>query len=307
MSGEFVRETADFVGVEGNRLAATVYRPPPLEVHANKKSAPVLFMHGGGQTRHSWDGPARQIATMGKTAITVDARGHGESEWVKSRNYTFHHYSQDLCALASQVDERYGQMDIPCVVVGASMGGISAMLAQATDNGASSKPLFSAIVLVDITPRMARSGVDRIMGFMADGLRNGFDSVEEAAAAVAAYLPNRKKPKSLAGLQKNLRRRNDGKWVWHWDPAFIDGENNITSGRVSRQHTLVEAARKISVPTLLIRGGKSELVTREAAQEFLQLVPHARYVDVSGAGHMVAGDENDIFADAVLGFLSDFE
>ena len=63
--------------------------------------------------------------------------------------------------------------------------------------------------------------------------------------------------------------------------------------------------RALTVPTLLVRGRVSDLLSEEGAQEFLQLAPHARLVDVTGAGHMVAGDRNDLFNDAVVGFLDE--
>ena len=66
---------------------------------------------------------------------------------------------------------------------------------------------------------------------------------------------------------------------------------------------MVEASRRIKIPALLVRGGSSELVKEAHAKEFLELVPHADYVDVSGARHMVAGDRNDHFSAAVLSFI----
>lgn len=285
----------EFTGAEGNQLAASRYKP-----ESDHGFPPALLMHGGGQTRHSWKGAAQQLATKGFDAYTVDARGHGASAWLESQNYTFRAYRDDLLALAEQITAEQGRRPI---LIGASMGGISGMLAQAERTDGPS--IFNAIVLVDITPRMASSGVDKIISFMAAKMREGFATVEEAADAVAHYMPNRKRPKSLDGLQKNLRQKNDGRWYWHWDPAFVDGPKNIMLGGEAAQDMLTEAVRKIDVPALLVRGGQSELVTQDAADEFLKLVPHAKYVDVTDAGHMVAGDKNDIFASAVIGFLEE--
>ncbi|NKB53638.1 MAG: alpha/beta fold hydrolase [Rhizobiaceae bacterium] len=290
-------ETVQLVGSEGNQLAASVYRSD------NDGSNPViLMMHGGGQTRHSWDGAARQLAVRGNTVVTVDARGHGDSEWVTSENYRFQDHRDDLRCIAGQVSKQFCAGNRAPVVVGASMGGLSALLTQA-DEKIGTAPLFSAIVLVDITPRMQASGVDKILGFMSKDMRHGFANIDEAGEAIATYLPNRARPRSLDGLAKNLRQKSDGRWYWHWDPAFVDGDNNIMTGRSNRHEVLLDAAKQITVPTLLVRGGKSELVTQEAATEFLQHVPHAKYVDVTDAGHMVAGDRNDVFAQAVIEFL----
>lgn len=286
----------EFTGSTGNRLIASEWVP-----QTTKPGRPaILFMHGGGQTRHSWQNAAAHMASMGLWTLTVDARGHGESEWVPDGDYTFARFRDDLRALADMLKEQ--TRGVPPVIVGASMGGISAMLAQelgSVDGG----PLFSAIVLVDITPSMERSGVDRIIGFMSANVDRGFESVEAAADVIAAYLPNRKRPKSNAGLRKNLRERADGRWYWHWDPAFVKGVQSVESGSSERRDALIAAASKIDVPTLLVRGQQSELVSEEAVREFLELVPHAQFADVTGAGHMVAGDRNDVFADAVSDFL----
>ncbi len=295
------QEVVEFVGAEGNRLVATLYRG---DRDSDPDKPPILLMHGGGQTRHSWQGAAKLFAERGNLAITVDARGHGDSEWVSSQNYTFEHYSDDLVSLTTEVNQRYGSNGGSPVLVGASMGGISAMMAQAGDVPSGRKAEFSAIVLVDITPRMEPTGVDKILGFMSRDMRAGFADVQSAADAIAEYLPGRNRPKSLNGLSKNLRRRDDGRWYWHWDPAFLDGPNTIQTRNTERGTILTQAVQTISVPTLLVRGAKSELVTPEAAEEFVQLVPHAEYVDVSDAGHMVAGDRNDVFASAVAAFLT---
>ena len=291
-------ETVEFLGSENNRLVGSYFRAS----HSAPRQT-VLLMHGGGQTRYSWQNAARQLAKAGYDAITLDARGHGESEWPEKKHYSFEYFRDDLHHVASHLRGKTGH---PPILIGASLGGISAILAQDAARAEGDKePLFAAIVLVDITPRMALSGVVRILSFMADKMHDGFASIEEAAEAVAAYLPNRQRPRSQDGLAKNLRQREDGRWYWHWDPAFVSGPQDITKGSFIGFDALTAAAATISVPTLLVRGGKSELVTTEAAEEFLTLVPHARFTDGSGAGHMVAGDKNDVFAGAVLEFLSE--
>jgi pimeloyl-ACP methyl ester carboxylesterase len=141
---------------------------------------------------------------------------------------------------------------------------------------------------------------------MMERMESGFASVEEAAAAVAAYNPHRPPPSDLSGLKRNLRQRPDGRWVWHWDPRFLSGqEGSVDETRVSLlpPERLEAAARALRLPTLLVRGRMSDVLSEEGAREFLEFVPHAEYVDVAGAGHMVAGDRNDIFNDAILRFL----
>lgn len=292
---EDMKTKADFTGASGNRLLADVHAPRG-EVHGN----PVLLLHGGGQTRHAWGGAARRIADAGHMAFTLDQRGHGDSAWVEDKGYAFDDYAADAVAVCRQITTQSGKLP---VLVGASLGGISGLMAEHLGGPG----LLAGLVLVDITPHMDADGVSRIQGFMAARMREGFATLEEAADAIAAYLPNRAPRRSLDGLAKNLRQGDDGRYRWHWDPAFIDGPRSINHGSETGQQRLVEAARGLEIPVLLVRGQQSELVTEEAVQAFREMVPHADFVDVSGAGHMVAGDRNDAFNDAISGFLDKLE
>ncbi|MBM4270209.1 MAG: alpha/beta hydrolase [Deltaproteobacteria bacterium] len=248
---------------------------------------PVLLLHGGGQTRHSWSDTAVSLNEDGWRVVNLDQRGHGDSDWAPGRQYAFADYAEDV----RRVVPALGQ---PPVLVGASLGGLASLLAESL-----SEPPFSrGLVLVDVATRMEPDGVTRILDFMRSH-PDGFETLEECADAVAAYNPHRPRPKDPRGLERNLRRGEDGRWRWHWDPGFV-GIDRRTAERDFQIHA---AARALRVPTLLVRGKLSDLLSEEGAREFLTLVPHARFVDVSGAGHMVAGDNNDVFTEAVRRFL----
>jgi pimeloyl-ACP methyl ester carboxylesterase len=153
---------------------------------------------------------------------------------------------------------------------------------------------------------MDQSGANRIHTFMADRMKSGFESLDEVADMIAEYNPHRPRPTDLNGLRTNLRRRGD-RWYWHWDPKFISDTASLPPSEVSdvdRLHAAVETILAAGVPMLLVRGQVSDLVSQERADEFLARFPNVEFVDVQGAGHMVAGDRNDIFADAVLDFLT---
>ncbi len=281
-------ERLEFSGADANRLAADRF---------GDRGLPVILLHGGGQTRHSWDAAAERIAAIGHVVYSVDQRGHGQSEWVPSGAYAFADFGADLVELCAAVKTLHGARP---VVVGASLGGFAGMLAE----GALEPGSMSALVLVDITPRIDPGGVDKIIGFMGERVEDGFASVEEAADAISRYLPGRNKPSDLSGLAKNLRLHADGRYRWHWDPKFLRTKQMETAEERQRvQDRFVEAARNLNLPVLLIRGRNSELVSKAHVDEFLSLVPHARFTDIHGAGHMVAGDRNDVFADAVETFL----
>jgi peroxiredoxin len=164
----------------------------------------------------------------------------------------------------------------------------------------------SAIVLVDIVPNMDASGAERVQAFMTENMESGFDSLDEVADAIAAYNPHRPRPTDLDGLTTNLRRRGD-RWYWHWDPQFLSGPEHqgpMEIHDVERLNAAVQIILDGGVPMLLVRGQLSDLVGAQNAEDFLARFPQVEFVDVAGAGHMVAGDRNDIFADAILDFLA---
>ena len=256
----------------------------------------VLLAHGGGQTRHAWGDTARRLADQGKYAVALDLRGHGESDWDKQARYDFQHYANDLQEVVAQLKQ---QSTCKPAAVGASLGGISSLIAHHLQQ----QQLFSELVLVDITPRVEMEGLGRIRDFMLEHAEQGFASLEEAANFVASYTPNRKRSNNTDGLKKNLRLGEDGRYRWHWDPKFFARRPDQKREGFARFTLMEEAAKALAIPTLLVRGKVSDLVSPEGAKEFLGLVPHAEFVDIDEAGHMVAGDKNDIFSSAVIEFL----
>ena len=280
-------ETFVTYGASGVRIVADRQGDP--------RARAVVFLHGGGQTRRSWGRAAAAVAERGWQAITVDLRGHGESDWSNEGDYR-------VVSFAGDIQEVLGQLPPRPVLVGASLGGFTSMLLA----GEISPGIASAVVLVDIVPNMDPSGASRIHAFMADRVASGFDSLDEVADMIAEYNPHRPRPTDLDGLRTNLRRRGD-RWYWHWDPQFISGTAAFPPFEVTdadRMHAAVAAILRDGVPMLLIRGQMSDLVSQVSADQFLARFPQVEFTDVRGAGHMVAGDRNDIFAGAVLDFLA---
>ena len=255
---------------------------------AGPRKGIVLLLHGGGQTRHSWQRTGFRLADNGWCAMAIDARGHGESEWAEDGDYGSDAHARDLAAVAAGLDE-------PPVLVGASMGGMASLIAQG-DRG-----IGRALVLVDITPRAEPGGLAKITSFMESGLA-GFDTLDDALAAVVAYNPHRRRPPRIEGLRKNLRHR-DGRWYWHWDPRMITYRGNSLDEAAVRETRARAAARAVTVPTLLIRGAQSDVVSADGARDLLELIPTARHIDAGGAGHMVSGDDNDLLSGGLLDFL----
>lgn len=270
-----------FAGADGMHLTADDGGDPV--------APPVILLHGGGQTRHSWDGAMRALLKRGYRVINVDARGHGDSDWSAQGRYS-------LPALADDLQGLIRTLPRPPALVGASMGGMTSLLAVAREAGDEAK----ALVLVDIVPQMAARGVSRIVEFLR-GHTRGFATLEEAAAAVSAYNPHRAKPRDHSGLMKNLRLRDDGRLHWHWDPKFFSEDATLEPPTES---TLNLNYRNVRLPVLLVRGTSSDLVTLDGVDALRRVVPQLEVFDVDGAGHMVVGDRNDAFNAGILDFLN---
>ena len=263
------------VADEWNRGAAVAGRPT------------ILMLHGGGQNRHSWKNTGQVLADDGFHVVALDARGHGDSDRAPGAEYSV----ESLCGDVLDVLDQIGR---PTALIGASMGGLTGILAASK----AGPQTVTKLVLVDVVPRFEKSGSARIRDFMFSNV-HGFGSLEEAADAVAAYLPYRTKPRSPDGLKKNLRERN-GRWYWHWDPAFLTKPQDDPFLRIER---LEQAAIDLSIPILLIRGRLSDVVTVEGVKDFLEKVPNAEFVELADAGHTAAGDDNDAFTEAVVQFV----
>ena len=278
-------EVMEFEGRDGLRLVG--------DRRGDRRHAPVVFLHGGGQTRHSWGETAEEVARRGWQTLTLDARGHGESAWSDVGDYRLESFAEDVRLVLEQ-------FDAPPILVGASLGGLTSILLT----GELAPGVARGVVLVDIVPDMEEAGAVRIGSFMVERAHAGFSSLDEVADAVAAYNPHRSRPTDLAGLGKNVRER-DGRFYWHWDPRFISPESGLGPEEildVDRMH----AATKVMVahvPVLLVRGRVSDLVSTQKASEFCVRFPAVEFADVSGAGHMVAGDQNDAFTAVVMDFL----
>lgn len=248
----------------------------------------ILMLHGGGQNRYSWKNTGQVLADRGFHVVALDSRGHGDSDRSPTANYSVDSLGADTLRVIDQIGGS-------TVLIGASMGGLTGILA-AHEAG---PEVVTKLVLVDVVPRFEKDGSARIRDFMFSGV-DGFDSLEQAAEAVSAYLPHRAKPRSPEGLKKNLRLR-DGRWYWHWDPAFL---TKPADDPFVRMDMLEQSAIDLRIPILLIRGKLSDVVSPEGVQDFLTKVPRAEFVELSDAGHTAAGDDNDAFTEAVVEFVN---
>jgi len=276
-------QTVEFDGVNGVTLIADEWNRD-----AAAATPTIMMLHGGGQNRLSWHKTGQILADRGYHVVALDTRGHGDSDRAPDADYAIETLTADALAVIDAIGR-------PVVLIGASMGGLTGILVAEQ----AGPQRVVKLVLVDVVPRYEKDGSARIRDFMLSHV-DGFDSLEQAADAVAEYLPHRTKPRSPEGLKKNLRFR-DGRWYWPWDPALMTKPGDDPALRTEKMES---AAIALRIPMLLIRGKLSDVVSAEGVADFLTKVPGARFVELSGAGHTAAGDDNDAFSAAVVEFVS---
>lgn len=277
-------------GSGGLSLAADHWKP----VDTDSPTGTILLLHGGGQTRHSWKKTGQVLAARGADVVALDSRGHGDSDWDPAADYSLQAQNRDGLAVLEQIPALTGRPG-PVTIVGASMGGMAGIgISALAPDGAVDK-----LVLVDVVPRFEKSGSQRIRDFM-HGNVGGFDDLDQAAAAIAEYLPHRRASGPSEGLKRNLRLRDDGRWYWHWDPAFLTPPGDEP---MIRTDLLERQAQALTIPIQLIRGQLSDVVSEQAVRDFVELIPSVEFVELTGAGHTAAGDDNDAFTAAVLDFV----
>ena len=279
------RETTAFRTRAGLKIAA--------DIAGTGARGDVLLAHGAGQTRYSWASTVDRLADRGFRAISIDLRGHGDSDWSPEGEYQNRRFAEDIADVVAELGGKPA-------MIGASLGGLASLGLEAS----LAPGTFSSLTLVDIIPNPNPDGSSRVLGFMGANLEEGFESLEAASDAIAAYMPHRPRPRDLSGLSKNLRLGEDGRYRWHWDPKFMTGMRTPLPGIKPIPMEEMDALyRAMDLPVHVIRGRMSELVSEEAALEFVKSLKHGTFTDVAQAGHMVAGDRNDAFLEAVVAFL----
>lgn len=269
-----------WTGHQGLRLAGDSWGDPA--------GLPVILQHGGGQTRHAWKRTGEVLGEAGFYAIALDARGHGDSDWSAVGDYS----EDSMVADLRHVVHAIGAEEV--ALVGASMGGVTSLIAAGEV-----AVRAVALVLVDIAPRIEPAGVENILAFMTRN-PDGFATLDDVADAIASYQPHRRRRTNVQGLAKNVRRGRDGRYHWHWDPRFIESDLDLQA----REGRLQACARALRIPSLLVRGAISDVLSDEGVRDYLDAAPGSEYLNIRGASHMVAGDRNDMFGKAVVEFLT---
>ncbi|MGH9188293.1 MAG: alpha/beta fold hydrolase [Acidimicrobiales bacterium] len=261
----------------------------------HRERAPVLCLHGGGQTAYMYEELGRALAPR-YHVLAPDLPSHGDSDPADGDAPLRELLAASVPPLLNQFG--FGR----AVVVGASLGGITAITLASREPG-----LVTGIVLIDVGHRLEETGVQRILEFMQ--AHESFTSLEEAATEIAGYLPHRKEVRP-ENLTRNLRQRPDGRWVWKHGLGrrrrrLADESGGASPGWRTMLSGLDQDAASLSCPVLVLRGGASDVLSDEGAEEVAALIPDARLATIERAGHLAAGDNPHSTTALITGFLTE--
>jgi esterase len=248
---------------------------------------PMICLHGITQTAHSWDEVAAAMAGD-HHVVCIDQRGHGDSTWAPDGDYSRQTQAADLDALTDELGLR------SFVLAGMSMGGINAITFTARHPGK-----VRALIVVDVSPQIEARGVENIRSFIqASDVLDSFEAFVERAHQ---FNPRRSLDNIRSRLVHNLKQLPDGTWTWKYDPALRSPQRSFQASALG---TLWDDVSALRCPTLIIRGGDSDVLSTEGAEKFQGAVPGSRLAVVPGAGHSVMGDNPTAFVAAVRDFLA---
>jgi pimeloyl-ACP methyl ester carboxylesterase len=252
---------------------------------------PIVFLHGGGLTAHTWDLCCLALRDD-FYCVALDQRGHGDSDWAPDVDYSIPAQREDVKGFVDALGlDRF-------VLVGMSMGAINA-LAFAIDYC----ERLSALVLIDAGPDMRRPGSRRIRDFVTGGAEPA--TLDAIIARALAFNPRRDPVILRRSLMHNLRPTGDGSWVWKYDRRRFQALDQDAHARERRG--LGERLSHVTCPTLVVRGGDSDVFHEEDAASLAQRLPNGRHVTIPRAGHTVQGDNPKDLVVALRQFLADHD
>jgi pimeloyl-ACP methyl ester carboxylesterase len=253
----------------------------------NEGLRPMLFLHGGALTAHTWDLCCLALRDEFH-CIALDQRGHGDTDWAPDADYSIATQREDIKGFVDELGlDRF-------VLVGMSMGAINA-LAFAIH----CPQRLSHLVLVDAGPEVRRPGSRRIRDFVNGGAQpETLDAILERALA---FNPRRDPLILRRSLMHNLRQQTDGTWSWKYDRRRFQQMDR--EAHASERRGLAEGLAKVTCPTLVVRGAESDVFHEEDAERLASRLPDGRCVTIPRAGHTVQGDNPKDLAAALTAFL----
>ena len=253
----------------------------------NLDSPPIVLLHGGHQSAHSWDLVSLHLA-QNYRVLALDQRGHGDSEWPRDAEYTNDVMSRDAEAFIDALGLQHP------ILVGHSMGGRNAMLLTRRDPSR-----LRALAIVDVGPELSDRGRAVIAGFVQ--ANQEFDNLQHFIENVRKYDPYRSLEHVERTVKYNMLRRADGKFVSKCDPT--PRRLGLVRGQGPSDNITLDEAREFHLPVLVVRGANSGILAADAAERFRDALPQGTLVTVPNCGHNVHGQNTRGFIVALDEFL----
>ena len=252
---------------------------------------PILLLHGGHQSAHSWDLVSLHLAQKYRI-IALDQRGHGDSEWARNGDYSNLTMAQDAQSFVAAIG-----LQRP-IIMGHSMGGRNTLLMTRMN------PEYpGALVIVDVGPETMEAGRKTISSFVK---RNEiFDDLEHFIRNVREYDPYRSREHIERTVKYNMLERADGKYISKCDYRRWRGEIEVHDE--NRDAISLGDLASFKMPALVVRGANSNILADDAAERFRDALPKGNLVTVPDCGHNVHSQNTLGFIDAVGKFLSSLE
>ena len=259
----------------------------------NPEAPDMLLLHGFAQTCHSWDFVALAFCDR-YHVVALDQRGHGDSDWSESGDYSPETQQDDIAAVASEI----GLRDF--VLMGLSMGGRNSFTYAATHPDE-----VRALVVVDAGPQNMRTGSQKIRNFVQQ--EDELDSIEDFVQRVLQYNPLRNPVQVRGSILHNLKQLPSGKWTWKYDKRFRQPGGRRFQQDPQTTERLWGYMESLACPTLVVRGAESDIIALDTADGMHKRIPNGRLATVDNAGHLVMGDNPSGFERAVTEFLGELD
>ena len=253
--------------------------------HATPQTTPIVCLHGLRAYGH-WFDEFAQVVKDRYRVLAPDQRGRGESDWAKDGDYSRQAYVSDVEGFVDALSlDKF-------ILVGHSMGGLNAIhyTAQHPDR-------VTALFILDIGPDVDPAGMQRIRTELGK-TPNAFDSWQEAKAFLKQRHPRAPEENRQTRLRWMFREAPDGKIQWRIDQAIFDP--NLKPDDPQQTWALLS---QIRCPTLIVRGGVSDVLSAPTCEEMVKRIQGSQWVDIPNAGHMVIEDNPEACNTAMLEFL----
>ena len=250
----------------------------------------LVLLHGFQSNAHTWDTFSAAMAEK-YHVLALDQRGHGDTGWAPGGDYAPASFLQDIVGFIDALQLA------PTVLVGHSMGGRHAAMIAA-DHPDRVRKLVIVDTPAELPPQM-QAMLTQQPDTDAPPTVEVFETFEEVIANGIAQYPLTPEAELRHANYHNLYRGSDGKWRWRWDPMLLVSRRRNRS----LQGDLYAYLRRVSCPTLLLRGVSSPLLTAEVAQKMLEALPHGRLVEIPAAAHTVNADNAAEFERVTAAFL----